>query len=119
MDVWGWYGAAVMRLIGASFSFCDEGAGNSIGHGASSIDHGVRSKLVETTGEPPKAACLDDRETDRRDLDRNCTTARRPYGARLRSEWRMMKEPRMSDQGWRTTLTKPRESSRQDGRRPG
>jgi hypothetical protein len=43
MGVWGWYGAAVMRLIGASLSFCDEGAGNSIGHGASSIDHGVRS----------------------------------------------------------------------------
>ena len=92
MGVWGWYGAAVMRLIGASLGFSDEVAGNSIGHGASTVDHAVRSNSSKPPARDRTRPVSTIVKTDRRDLDRNCTTARRPYGAPLRSESRMMKE---------------------------
>lgn len=93
VGLWGWYGAAVMRLLGLSLTFFDGAAGKPTGHGASTVDHGVRSKSSKPAASDRTRPVSPIAKTDRRDLDRKYTTPRGLYGARLRSEWRMMKEP--------------------------
>ncbi len=82
VGVWGWYGAAVMRLIGVSLSFSDEAAGGPTGHGASTVDHAVRSNSSKPPASDRTRRVSTIAKTDRRDLDRKYTTVRRPYGAR-------------------------------------